>query len=456
VGYVGLVTGACLAQLGHEVACIDVDASKIADLNAGRVPLIEEGMDRIIDRGLLEQRLSFTTDHGEGLVGAEVIFIAVGTPPLATGAADLSHVMAAARAIGRHVSNDVTVVVKSTVPVGGNERVFATIQEQLQQRGVRINLSIAANPEFLREGVAVQDFMQPDRIVLGCSDAAACARMAGVYAPLARLGVDLSKILLWTDIRSAELIKYAANAMLATRISFINEVAAIAHAVGADVEEVARGIGADSRIGPQFLRAGMGYGGSCFPKDVRALAQIAREHGVAPRLLESVHAVNETQKGVLFQRLVDFYGDSSALAGRTVAVWGLAFKPGTDDMRDAPSIPLVRALRAAGVIVHACDPAALERARAVFGNDPGLVYFESAAEALVGADVLMVVTEWPQFERVTPEVLLRHLRDKAVFDGRNLFDPAALAAAGVQHFGVGRGAVLSVARPRLERLAEAA
>jgi UDPglucose 6-dehydrogenase len=280
--------------------------------------------------------------------------------------------------------------------------------------------------------------------------------MAGVYAPLARLGVDLSKVLLWTDIRSAELIKYAANAMLATRISFINEVAAIAHAVGADVEEVARGIGADSRIGPHFLRAGTGYGGSCFPKDVRALAQTAREHGVVPRLLESVHAVNEAQKGVLFQRLVDFYGDSSALAGRTVALWGLAFKPGTDDMRDAPSIPLVRALRAAGAVVQACDPAALQRAPAVFGDDPGLWYFESPTEALVGADVLMVVTEWPQFERVPAELLSRTLRDKAVFDGRNLLDPAALAAAGVQHFGIGRGAVLPVARPRLERLAEAA
>ncbi len=455
-GYVGLVTGACLAHLGHEVTCIEVDAAKVAGLNAGRAPLIEQGIERVIDRALLEQRLVFTTDHGEGVVGAEVIFIAVGTPPLPTGAADLSQVLAAARAIGRHLNNDATVVVKSTVPVGTNERVLATVHAELQQRGVRLNLSVAANPEFLREGVAVQDFLQPDRIVIGCDDPAAAARMACVYAPLARLGVDLAEVLLWTDVRSAELIKYAANAMLATRISFINEVAAIAQAVGADIEEVARGIGADRRIGPHFLRAGVGYGGSCFPKDVRALAQVALEHGVAPRLLDAVHAVNEAQKGVLYGRLVDFYGDEAALAGRTVAVWGLAFKPGTDDMRDAPSIPLVRALRRAGAAVQACDPAAIQRARVVFGEDAGLSYFESPADALPGADVLMVVTEWPQFERVLPEMLARHLRDGAVFDGRNLFDPAALAELGLQHFSIGRRPQDPAPGPRLLPLPEAA
>jgi UDPglucose 6-dehydrogenase len=459
-GYVGLVSGACFAHIGHTVTCIDVDAGKIAQLQQGRMPLHEQGLEDIVaaarDKGLL----SFTTNTAAALAGAEVIFIAVGTPAAPGGGADLSHVLGAARSIARHLQQDVTVVVKSTVPVGGNERVLAVLREQLELRAEEDSesliprVTLASNPEFLREGVAVGDFMEPDRIVIGCNDgpdSVAARRMSQVYAPLAEHGVDLESVLLWTDLRSAELIKYASNAMLAARISFMNEIAAVAQACGADVEEVRRGLATDKRIGPAFLRAGIGYGGSCFPKDVRALAHTAREHGVAPRLLEAVHAVNESQKELLFARILAFYRDrqngaAAPLAGRTVAVWGLAFKPGTDDMREAPSLPLVRALLQAGAQVRACDPAACDRARAALGDEAGLTLTEDPLEAVDGADVLALVTEWPEFEELTPAQLAAHLADKAVFDGRNMFDPVAVEAAGLHYFGVGRGAVL-IAKP---------
>jgi UDPglucose 6-dehydrogenase len=441
-GYVGLVTGTCLADVGHHVACVDVDAAKVEGLRAGRVPIHEVGLEPLVRHNLAAGRLRFTTDPAEALRDAEVAMVAVGTPPDEDGSADLRHVLAVARTIGEHAVSPLLVVVKSTVPVGTGDRVRAEIADVLRARDATIAIDVASNPEFLKEGAAVEDCMRPDRIIVGASDEAAVAMLRRLYAPFNR---RLDRIVVM-DVRSAELTKYAANAMLATRISLMNEIAAVASAVGADVEMVRQGIGSDPRIGWHFIYPGAGYGGSCFPKDVRALARTATRHGVAPRLLEAVEAVNEAQKRVLFDLLAAHYGGGERLAGKTIALWGLAFKPGTDDMREAPSRVLLGQLWEAGATVRAHDPAAMDAARRLYGERPDLVLCADPYAATEGADALVVVTEWKAFRSPDFARLRASLADAAVFDGRNLYDPGQVEAAGLAYHAIGRGR-----RPRSER-----
>jgi UDPglucose 6-dehydrogenase len=431
-GYVGLVTGACLAELGNDVLCVDVDARKIALLQAGTIPIHEPGLADVVHGNVAGGRLRFTTDPAEGARHGLVQFIAVGTPPDEDGSADLKHVLAAARAIGRHMDGRRVVVDKSTVPVGTAERVRAAIAEELAARGATYEFSVLSNPEFLKEGAAVEDFMRPDRIVIGSDDPRATEVLRAVYAPFER---NHDKLLVM-DVRSAELTKYAANAMLATRISFMNEMALLAEAIGADIHAVRRGIGSDPRIGSHFLYAGCGYGGSCFPKDVRALATSARAAGTPIRLLDAVHAANEHQKQLLPGRVVRRFGED--LAGRTFALWGLAFKPGTDDMREAPSVVVARALAGRGARVRAYDPAAREEAQRVLGDLPGLEFAGRALEALEGADALVVVTEWKEFRSPDYERMRGLMRQPVIFDGRNILDPVAARAAGFEYTGIGR------------------
>jgi UDPglucose 6-dehydrogenase len=441
-GYVGLVTGTCLADVGHHVACVDVDAAKVEGLRAGRVPIHESGLEALVRHNLAAGRLRFTMDPAEALRDAEVAMIAVGTPPGEDGSADLRHVLAVARTIGEHVAGPLLVVVKSTVPVGTGDRVRAEIDDVLRARGAEIAIDVASNPEFLKEGAAVEDCMRPDRIIIGASDEAAVATLRHLYAPFNR---RLDRIVVM-DVRSAELTKYAANAMLAARISLMNEIAAVASAVGADVEMVRQGIGSDPRIGWHFIYPGAGYGGSCFPKDVRALARTATRHGVAPRMLEAVEAVNEAQKRVLFDMLAAHYGGVGRLAGKTIAVWGLAFKPGTDDMREAPSRVLLGQLWEAGAAVRAHDPAAMAEARRLFGARRDLVLCDDPYAAAEGADALVLVTEWKAFRSPDFARLRAALADRVVFDGRNLYAPAQVEAAGLAYHAIGRGR-----RPRAER-----
>jgi len=432
-GYVGLVTGTCLAEMGNTVVCVDVDAGKIARLKQGRIPIYEPGLEELVLANHAAGRLAFTTDAAPAIAHGEVIFIAVGTPPGEDGSADLSHVLAVARTIGRHLGAGSVIVNKSTVPVGTADRVRDTIAGVLAERGVSIDFDVVSNPEFLKEGDAVNDCMRPDRIVIGSDSARAIALLRRLYAPFNR---NHDRIVLM-DLRSAELTKYAANAMLATKISFMNEMANIAERVGADIELVRHGIGSDPRIGYHFIYPGAGYGGSCFPKDVQALDRIARAHGYEPRLLQSVEQVNDAQKSRLFE-LVDghFGGD---LRGRTFALWGLAFKPNTDDMREAPSRRLLEQLWRAGARVRAYDPEARDEARHLFGERDDLVLCEQALQALDGADALIVVTEWKAFRSPDFRQLAARLAHKAVFDGRNIYDPASVEAAGLAYYGIGRG-----------------
>ena len=420
-GYVGLVTGTCLADVGHQVVCVDIDQSKVDGLNRGIIPIYEPGLEPMVKANHAAARLAFTTDAASAIAHGQVIFIAVGTPPDEDGSADLQYVLAVARTIGQHMQVPTAVVNKSTVPVGTADKVRAAIAEVLAARGVEIAFDVVSNPEFLKEGDAVADCMRPDRIVVGASNPDSVALMRRLYAPFNRNHDRVVEM----DVRSAELTKYAANAMLATKISFMNEIANIAERVGADVEQVRQGIGSDPRIGWHFIYPGAGYGGSCFPKDVQALARTAQQYGHEPKLLNAVEAVNEAQKGHLFELIQRHYdrGEDEGVRGRTFAVWGLAFKPNTDDMREASSRRLLAQLWEGGAKVRAYDPEATHEAQRIFGERDDLVFCDSANDALEGADALVVVTEWKQFRSPDFALLREKLKDAVVFDGRNLYDP---------------------------------
>lgn len=432
-GYVGLVTGTCLAEIGHEVICVDVDADKIRRLKQGEIPIYEPGLKPLVDANLGGGRLCFTTDAADGVAGKEIIFIAVGTPPDEDGSADLSHVLEVARSIGQHLQEPAIIVNKSTVPVGTAARVRAAIAAELAARGVEVAFDVVSNPEFLKEGAAVADCMHPDRIVIGAEKPESVEALRRLYGPFVR---NRERYVVM-DVLSAELTKYAANAMLATKISFMNEIANVAERVGADVEMVRQGIGSDPRIGWHFIYPGAGYGGSCFPKDVQALARTAAQHGYEPELLSAVEAVNERQKGRLFDHIRSFYGER--LAGRAIAVWGLAFKANTDDIRAASSRRLVEALWEAGVTVRAYDPQAMNEMRRVYGERDDLVLCASADEAVEGADALAVMTEWREFRSPDFSRLRRALGDAVIFDGRNIYPPEDVEAAGIRYYGIGRG-----------------
>ena len=431
-GYVGLVSGTCLAEVGNDVLCLDLDAEKIRILNSGGMPIHEPGLLDMVARNRAAGRLRFATDVAEAVAHGLLQFIAVGTPPDEDGSADLRHVVAAARSIGRHMDDYKVIVDKSTVPVGTADKVRAAIAEELAARGLKTEFSVVSNPEFLKEGAAVEDFMRPDRIIVGAEDAQAIDLMRQIYAPFQR---SHSRLIVM-DVRSAELTKYAANAMLATRISFMNELANLAEMQGADIELVRQGIGADPRIGYQFLYPGCGYGGSCFPKDVQALNRAARDAGGALRVLNAVEEANEFQKGVLGRKIVRQLGED--LSGRRFALWGLAFKPNTDDMREAPSRRVVADLLARGASVCVYDPVAMAEARRIFGAEPRIVYAESPAAALDGADALVIVTEWKEFRSPDFDEMKRRLKAPLVFDGRNLYDPAQMRASGIRYFAIGR------------------
>ncbi|GAA4865030.1 UDP-glucose/GDP-mannose dehydrogenase family protein [Luteimonas vadosa] len=434
-GYVGLVTGTCLAEVGHDVVCIDVDPEKVDGLNRGVMPIFEPGLAPLVEANHAAGRLRFTTDAAEGVAHGEVVFIAVGTPSDEDGSADLQYVLAVAKTIGTHMHRPVLVVDKSTVPVGTAEKVRAAIAETLAARGVDVGFEVVSNPEFLKEGAAVEDCMRPDRIVIGAGSDEAVETMRRLYAPFNR---NHDRIVAM-DVRSAELTKYAANAMLATKISFMNEIANIAEKVGADVEMVRLGIGSDPRIGWHFIYPGAGYGGSCFPKDVQALSRTAGQHAYEAGLLHAVEAVNERQKSKLFELMSRHYGGAERLAGKTVAVWGLAFKPNTDDMREASSRRLLGQLWDAGASVRAYDPEAGAEARRIFGEREDFLLCSSSDEAVEGADALVVVTEWKQFRSPDFATLAARLADRVVFDGRNLYDPSQVEDAGLAYYGIGRG-----------------
>jgi UDPglucose 6-dehydrogenase len=433
-GYVGLVTGTCLAEVGNEVMCLDVDAAKIDVLQRGGIPIYEPGLEDMVKRNVAAGRLYFTTDVKESVDFGEVQFIAVGTPPDEDGSADLQYVVAAARNIGRHMTAYRLIVDKSTVPVGTADKVRAAVAEELAARGVSVPFSVASNPEFLKEGAAVEDFMRPDRIVIGTDDPRAVELLRAIYAPFQRNHERLISM----DIRSAELTKYAANAMLATRISFMNELALLAERLGADIEHVRQGIGSDPRIGYHFLYPGVGYGGSCFPKDVQALVRTAREHGVTLRVVNAVQEANERQKQVLLEKITARFGED--LSGRRFALWGLSFKPDTDDMREAPSRVIMEGLWARGATVCAHDPAAMHEARRIYGNEPRLAYAETPMDALAGADALVIVTEWKVFRSPDFAAIKAKLKNPVIFDGRNLYDPRTVRAAGFEYFPIGRRA----------------
>jgi len=432
-GYVGLVTGACLADAGNDVVCVDVDAAKIARLNAGEVPIHEPGLDELLARNRDKGRLRFTTDAKAGVAHGLFLMIAVGTPPDEDGSADLRHVLAVARSVGEHIGEYKVVMTKSTVPVGTADKVKATVAATLLARGAQVEFDVVSNPEFLKEGAAIADFMKPDRVVVGTDNPRTAELLKALYAPFTRN----HQRMIVMDLRSAELTKYAANAMLATKISFMNELANLAEKLGADIEKVRNGIGSDPRIGYAFIYPGVGYGGSCFPKDVKALERSAREVGQEASLLAAVEAVNERQKRVLFDKISRFFGGK--LAGRTVALWGLAFKPNTDDMREAPSRVLMEALWAAGAKVRAYDPVAMEETARIYGKRADLALCKSAPEALDGADALAVCTEWQEFRSPDFSRIKSALKQPVVFDGRNLYDPAFLAGQGIRYFAVGRG-----------------
>ena len=432
-GYVGLVTGTCLAEVGNDVVCVDVDAQKVARLERGEIPIYEPGLEALVRTNRTSGHLQFTTDAAAAIVHAQIIFIAVGTPPGEDGSADLSHVLAVARTLGGALSRYVVVVNKSTVPVGTADAVRATIAGELAARGSDIAFDVVSNPEFLKEGNAVQDCLRPDRIVVGADSARAVELLKVLYAPFNR---NHERLVLM-DVRSAELTKYAANAMLATKISFMNEIANIAEYVGADIEQVRRGIGADPRIGYHFIYPGAGYGGSCFPKDVKALEYTARAHAYEPCLLSAVEAVNTAQKRKLFALVERHFGGS--LAGRTIALWGLAFKPNTNDMREASSRTLIEQLWGADVKVRAYDPEAVAETSRLYGEREDLVLCDEQYAALEGADALVIVTEWKAFRSPDFERMRTLLKEPVIFDGRNIFEPKVVEALGIAYYGIGRG-----------------
>jgi len=434
-GYVGLVSGACFAEVGNDVLCLDLDASKIRMLEAGEIPIYEPGLLEVVRRNRAAGRLHFTTEVESAVRFGTVQCIAVGTPPGEDGSADLQHVLAAARAIGRHMTEYRVIVDKSTVPVGTADKVRGAVAEELRKRGADTPFAVVSNPEFLKEGAAVEDFMRPDRIVVGADDERAIQIMRALYAPFQR---NHDRFFLM-DVRSAELTKYAANAMLATRISFMNELANLSERLGADIEEVRRGIGSDPRIGFHFLYAGAGYGGSCFPKDVKALIRTAEDAGGVLPILEAVDEVNAAQKKVLARKILARFGGK--LAGRRIAVWGLAFKQNTDDMREASSRVLIEELVANGASVTAYDPVAMPAAKQLLAALPGVRYADSPLAALDGADALAIVTEWQEFRSPDFEAIRTRLKTPAIFDGRNLYDPAQLKRLGLEYYPIGRAAV---------------
>jgi len=431
-GYVGLVTGTCLAEVGNHVLCLDVDPAKIATLQQGGIPIYEPGLDDMVRRNVAAGRLSFSTDIASAVEFGEIQFIAVGTPPDEDGSADLQYVLAAARNIGLYMTEPKVVVDKSTVPVGTADKVKVQIAATLAERGADIAFSVVSNPEFLKEGAAVEDFMKPDRIVVGAEDERAIEQMRRLYAPFQR---NHDRIL-FMDVRSAELTKYAANAMLATRISFMNELANLAEDLGADIELVRRGIGSDPRIGYHFLYPGAGYGGSCFPKDVKALVASGREQGHTMRVLTAVEEANEAQKRRLVDKLVKRFGDD--LSGRHFAIWGLAFKPNTDDMREASSRVIVAELTRRGATVAAYDPVAAAEAKRVMGDNPGLRFADDMMAALHGADALLIVTEWKMFRAPDFDAIKASLKQPVILDGRNMYDPAWLRELGFDYQAIGR------------------
>jgi len=431
-GYVGLVTGACLSEVGNKVMCVDVDPAKIDLLNSGGVPIYEPGLAEMIKRNREAGRLHFTTDAKVGVDFGQIQFIAVGTPPDEDGSADLQYVLNVAESIAKYMSEFKVVVDKSTVPVGTGDRVAQRIRETLARRGVEIEFDVVSNPEFLKEGAAIGDFMKPDRIVVGTENPKSIAAMRQLYSPFNRN----HERLLFMDVRSAELTKYAANAMLATKISFMNELSNIAEILGADIEKVRIGIGSDPRIGFQFIYPGCGYGGSCFPKDVQALEKTALNVGYKPDLLHAVESVNKAQKELLYRKISEYF--DGELKGKTIALWGLAFKPNTDDMRAASSRTLMEALWDAGANVRAFDPVAHEEARRIYGERGDLTICADADEALEDADVLAVVTEWIEFRSPDFEDIRNKLRFPAIFDGRNIYDPDVVTDAGLIHYSIGR------------------
>jgi UDPglucose 6-dehydrogenase len=432
-GYVGLVTGACLSEMGNHVVCLDVDAKKIQVLNDGGIPIYEPGLKEVVQRNVSAGRLQFTTDVQLAVNHGTLQFIGVGTPPDEDGSADLQYVLAAARNIGRYMTDYKVVVDKSTVPVGTADKVRAAIRDELAKRDKQVDFAVVSNPEFLKEGAAVEDFMRPDRIVIGADDERSVLLMRALYAPYIRS----HERLLVMDVRSAEFTKYAANSMLATRISFMNELALLAEKVGADIELVRKGIGSDPRIGYQFLYAGTGYGGSCFPKDVNALMRTGKEYGIDLMVLNAVDRANQRQKTVLVDKVVARFGND--LSGRRFAMWGLAFKPNTDDMRDAPSRDVIHALAERGATIVAYDPVAAEEAQRVLGQVTSLQIVDNVTATLEGADALLILTEWREFKSPDFDQIKRLLKQPVIFDGRNLYEPALMRDLGFDYLGIGRG-----------------
>ena len=430
-GYVGLVTGTCFAEMGVEIVCVDIDRAKIEGLKRGVIPIYEPGLEELVKKNVAAGRLSFETDLARVIDRVEIVFSAVGTPPGEDGSADLRYVLEVARTVGRTMNRYVLMVTKSTVPVGTSHKVEAAIREELEKRRLSIGFDVASNPEFLKEGDAIDDFMRPDRIVVGVNSDKARGLMEKLYRPFTLNGHPL----LFMDVASAEMTKYTANSMLATRISFMNEIANLCERVGADVNQVRRGVGADPRIGSKFLYAGIGYGGSCFPKDVKALYNTGREHGCRMRVIEAVEEVNRLQKEVLFEKFRDHF--RGEVSGKTVTLWGLSFKPETDDMREAPSLVLMERLLEAGCRVRAYDPVAMEEAKRRLGDR--IACCPDKYEALTGADALMLVTEWKEFRLPSWETVKRLMNRPLVFDGRNIYQPEALEGEGIVCYGIGYG-----------------
>jgi UDPglucose 6-dehydrogenase len=437
-GYVGLVTGACLAEVGHHVLCVDVDVEKISKLEQGVIPIYEPGLENLVKNNYQEGSLSFTTNIETAVAHAQIQFIAVGTPPDEDGAADLQYVLSVAQSIGQFMQDEKIIIDKSTVPVGTADKVTETVATQLKQRHLTLDFHVVSNPEFLKEGAAVDDFMKPDRIIVGVNNLIAEKILRELYAPFNRNRDRM----IFMDIRSAELTKYAANAMLATKISFMNEIANLAERLGADIEQVRIGIGSDPRIGYHFIYPGCGYGGSCFPKDVQALARTAKQIGYPANLLNAVEAVNNQQKNVLLSKIICHFKTESALAGKTVALWGLAFKPNTNDMREAPSRELMEGLWRLGVKVQAFDPQAMKETQRIYGQREHLKLMDTKEACLHGADMLVICTEWKQFRAPDFEMVKSNLSNPLIFDGRNLYEPELMNEKGFIYYGVGRGTQL--------------
>lgn len=438
-GYVGLVAGTCFADSGNDVVCVDIDAGKIEKLNRGKIPIYEPGLEELVKRNVKEGRLKFTTDISSSVKESLVCFIAVGTPSGGDGSSDMKYVIGASREIGKAMDGYRVIVDKSTVPVGTADKVRAVIQDEIGRRGKEYKFDVVSNPEFLKEGAAIDDFMKPDRVVIGTDSEKAKDTMRELYEPFVRTG----KPILFMDIRSAEVTKYAANAMLATKISFINEMANLCRLAGADIDNVRKGIGTDSRIGFDFLFPGVGYGGSCFPKDIQAIIRTAGEYGYEMKILKAVEEVNNRQKGIIVEKILEHFnrGDDNKpqakpLSGKVIGIWGLSFKPRTDDMRDAPSITIINKLLEAGASIKAHDPEAMDEAKKVFGNK--IEYVQNNYEVVKGADAVAVITEWNEFRRPNFEKMKRLMKTPVIFDGRNIYDPKEMKSLGFTYYGIGR------------------